>query len=188
MHSVVLITCPNSSVAETIADTLVSRKLAACVNIIPSIKSVYVWEGKVERSDELLLMAKTQSKLIPSLTEVVKDMHPYECPEIIGLNIEGDMGSATSSQTRDVTFHPDDIVISDGVIDRIKEAAASIDNEKDETYASKSSKTEHSIVLRHELEEAERRYERRLQLLERRVGFCFGLINATYYIFPYILT
>ncbi|KAH8860633.1 hypothetical protein KSF78_0007260 [Schistosoma japonicum] len=78
------------------------------------------------------------------------------------------MGSATSSQTRDVTFHPDDIVISDGVIDRIKEAAASIDNEKDETYASKSSKTEHSIVLRHELEEAERRYERRLQLLERR--------------------
>nr|AAP05963.1 SJCHGC05154 protein [Schistosoma japonicum] len=89
MHSVVLITCPNSSVAETIADTLVSRKLAACVNIIPSIKSVYVWEGKVERSDELLLMAKTQSKLIPSLTEVVKDMHPYECPEIIGLNIEG---------------------------------------------------------------------------------------------------
>ncbi|XP_018650040.1 divalent cation tolerance cuta-related [Schistosoma mansoni] len=89
MYSVALITCPNSTVAETIADTLVSRKLAACVNIIPSIKSVYVWEGKVERSDELLLMAKTQSKLVPSLTEVVKEIHPYECPEIISLNIEG---------------------------------------------------------------------------------------------------
>ncbi|CAH8293646.1 unnamed protein product [Schistosoma turkestanicum] len=89
MHSVALIACPNSTVAENIAETLVSKKLAACVNIIPSIKSIYVWEGKLEKSDEVLLMAKTQSKLIPSLTEVVKGIHPYECPEIIGLNIEG---------------------------------------------------------------------------------------------------
>ncbi|KAK4469478.1 hypothetical protein MN116_007026 [Schistosoma mekongi] len=78
------------------------------------------------------------------------------------------MGSAASSQTRDVTFHPDDIVISDSVIDRIKKAAASVDNAEDGTHAPESSKTEYSIVLKHELEEAERRYEKRLQLLERR--------------------
>ncbi|CAH8498976.1 unnamed protein product [Schistosoma mattheei] len=72
------------------------------------------------------------------------------------------MGSAASHQTRDVTFHPDDIVISEDVIKRIKNAATTEDNTKE------SSKPQYSLGLKHELEEAERRYEKLLQLLEKR--------------------
>ncbi|VDQ14127.1 unnamed protein product [Trichobilharzia regenti] len=89
IHSIAMITCPNSTVAESIASTLVTKKLAACVNIVPSIKSIYVWEGKLEKAEELLLIAKTQSKMVPLLTDTVKEIHPYECPEVIVLNIEG---------------------------------------------------------------------------------------------------
>ncbi|CAI2726887.1 unnamed protein product [Schistosoma spindalis] len=77
-----------------------------------------------------------------------------------------DMGSAASHQTRDVTFHPDDIVISEDVIKRIKNAATTEDNTK-ELF-----KPQYSLGLKHELEEAERRYEKLLQLLEKRtIGY-----------------
>ncbi|CAI2726888.1 unnamed protein product [Schistosoma spindalis] len=79
-----------------------------------------------------------------------------------------DMGSAASHQTRDVTFHPDDIVISEDVIKRIKNAATTEDNTKDDVRAPELFKPQYSLGLKHELEEAERRYEKLLQLLEKR--------------------
>lgn len=89
MHSVVYVTCPDQSVADEIATSLVTKKLAACVNILPSVKSVYRWEGKVESSTELLLMIKTQTALVDRLSTEVKALHPYDCPEVISVAIDG---------------------------------------------------------------------------------------------------
>ncbi|CAL8109249.1 unnamed protein product [Calicophoron daubneyi] len=88
MHSVAFVTCPNASVADSIAGGLVSEKLAACVNIVPSVQSVYTWEGKVTRDNEVLLIIKTRSSLADKLNAFVKAHHPYECPEVISMKIE----------------------------------------------------------------------------------------------------
>jgi len=85
---VVLVTCDSQSLAETIAQYLVEQKLAACVNILPHIKSIYSWEGKIERSDELLLVIKTRGELFGALSAAVKEKHTYDCPEIIALPVK----------------------------------------------------------------------------------------------------
>lgn len=92
MHTVAYVTCPNSSVAEKIASLLVDQKLAACVNIIPSVKSIYSWNGKIEQNEEVLMMIKTRSSLVEKLTESVKANHPYECPEVISVPISSGFG------------------------------------------------------------------------------------------------
>ena len=61
---------------------------AFCVNIIPQIHSIYPWKGKVEEADEVLVLAKTKSKLITKVMERIKRLHSYELPEIISLRIE----------------------------------------------------------------------------------------------------
>lgn len=88
MHSAAFITCPNHTVALELARGIVQRKLAACVNIVPAIKSVYEWQGKIEEDDEVLLMIKTRSSKISSLAEFVRGNHPYEVAEVISLPIE----------------------------------------------------------------------------------------------------
>mmetsp|Transcript_7588 Transcript_7588/g.11167 ORF Transcript_7588/g.11167 Transcript_7588/m.11167 type:complete len:128 (-) Transcript_7588:28-411(-) len=85
--SAVYITIDSSQKAEELAKGLVDSELAACVNIIPSVKSVYKWENQVHVDEELLLMVKTRSELIPSLTEWVQNNHPYDCPEVISVPI-----------------------------------------------------------------------------------------------------
>lgn len=87
-HSAAFITCPNHTVALELARGIVQRKLAACVNIVPAIKSVYEWQGKIEEDDEVLLMIKTRSSKISSLAEFVRGNHPYEVAEVISLPIE----------------------------------------------------------------------------------------------------
>jgi len=82
------VTVPDIVVGKTIAGALVSEKLAACVNIIPGIVSVYEWEGKIENDSELLLMIKTRTSRIPELTEFVKSKHPYDVCEVITTSIE----------------------------------------------------------------------------------------------------
>lgn len=82
------VTAPNTEVAQQIAQGLVSQKLAACVNILPGISSVYEWEGKVETETELLLMIKTRTTVVPELTEFVHKSHPYDTPEVIATSIE----------------------------------------------------------------------------------------------------
>jgi periplasmic divalent cation tolerance protein len=74
--------------AENIAENLVSHKLAACVNILPNMKSFYWWDDKVCKDDELLLIAKIKTSLFKDLEKAVKKLHSYDVPEIILLPIE----------------------------------------------------------------------------------------------------
>lgn len=85
---VVLITAPSKDVGRTIAAALVEQKLAACVNILGPIQSIYTWEGRVQEEEEFLLVAKTWDELFePRLIPAVRAVHPYEVPEIIALPI-----------------------------------------------------------------------------------------------------
>jgi periplasmic divalent cation tolerance protein len=81
----VLCTCPTSSAATVIATALLEERIAACVNRLPGIKSMYRWEGRVERDDEVLLLIKTTSQMFPRVEETIAKLHPYELPEIIGV-------------------------------------------------------------------------------------------------------
>merc|ERR1712153_35479 len=74
-YSMAFVTAPNKDVAKTLAGGLVEKKLAACVNIIPGIISVYEWEGKIENDEEVLMMIKTRTSRIPELTDYVKTNH-----------------------------------------------------------------------------------------------------------------
>ena len=85
---VVLITAPNVESAGNIAKTLVEEKLAACVNIVPGIRSIYLWEGKICDDSEVLMIAKTTAERFPDLQKRVQGLHSYETPEIISLPIE----------------------------------------------------------------------------------------------------
>uniref|UniRef100_A0A0N5B1E3 Divalent-cation tolerance protein CutA n=1 Tax=Syphacia muris TaxID=451379 RepID=A0A0N5B1E3_9BILA len=83
LHSLVYVTVPNMNVAKEIAKSIVSQKLAACVNIIPSVISIYEWKGKIEEDNELLLVIKTKTTTLQKLKEAVLTKHPYETPEFI---------------------------------------------------------------------------------------------------------
>lgn len=69
--------------AEKLAQLLISKQLAACVNIIPSVQSVYHWEGKVEYEEESLLIIKTSEQRLQELKEEIEKEHPYDIPEIL---------------------------------------------------------------------------------------------------------
>jgi periplasmic divalent cation tolerance protein len=84
---VVLSTCAKKDEATKIANDLVQARLAACVNLIPQITSIYRWEDKVEESHEVLMVIKTQSKLFQKVKEAISKKHSYACPEIISLPI-----------------------------------------------------------------------------------------------------
>ncbi|XP_066521462.1 protein CutA homolog isoform X2 [Hoplias malabaricus] len=87
-HSAAFVTCPNDTVGKELARGIVERKLAACVNILPQITSVYTWQGKIEEDNEVLLMIKTRTTKIPALAEYVRSNHPYEVAEVISLPID----------------------------------------------------------------------------------------------------
>jgi periplasmic divalent cation tolerance protein len=74
--------------AERIATALVERGLAACVNIVPGVTSVYRWKGAVERDLELLLVIKTRADRFEALREALVSLHPYEVPELIALPVD----------------------------------------------------------------------------------------------------
>jgi periplasmic divalent cation tolerance protein len=85
----VLTTAGNENEAQKIARGLVEGKLAACVNIVPRIQSVYRWEGKLETSEEYLLLIKTTSDRIAEVQAAVRELHSYELPEFVVISIEG---------------------------------------------------------------------------------------------------
>jgi periplasmic divalent cation tolerance protein len=85
---IVLITAPSKETGRQIAHLLLERRLAACVNILSPIDSLYIWEGKIQEDEEVLLVVKTRSELLQDgLIPAVKTAHPYELPEIIALPI-----------------------------------------------------------------------------------------------------
>lgn len=84
-YQLIFCTCPDAAVAEQIANQLVDKGLAACVNILPGILSVYRWEGKRESAQEHLLMIKTTAGAYNRLEQAVLQLHPYELPEIIAV-------------------------------------------------------------------------------------------------------
>jgi periplasmic divalent cation tolerance protein len=86
-YGVVFMTAASREEAETIAAALVEEKLAACVNILSAVQSVYWWEGKICREQEVFLMAKTRTNLFSRLAAKVKALHSYKVPEIIMLPI-----------------------------------------------------------------------------------------------------
>ena len=84
---VVLITAPSAAEARTLADLLVEENLAACVQILPAMESVYRWKGNVERASEVLLLAKTLGGRFQELEERVRAVHSYETPEIVAIPV-----------------------------------------------------------------------------------------------------
>lgn len=84
---VVLVTAPSEEEAVKIASALVEEKLAACVNIVPGLRSIYRWEGKICDDREVLLVAKTKQSVFDSLKHRVRSLHPYATPEIIAIPV-----------------------------------------------------------------------------------------------------
>lgn len=83
---VVFVSIPTDE-ADNIAKKLVEKRLAACVNIVPKIKSFYWWEDKVMSDDESLLIIKTAQLKVEQLTDFVRNNHPYEVPEVIAFKL-----------------------------------------------------------------------------------------------------
>ena len=86
-HIVMLCTVPDRESGERIAAALVEERLAACVNLVPGLISVYRWQGKVEQEPECLLIIKTGVSRFEAVQQRIKALHPYEVPEIIALPI-----------------------------------------------------------------------------------------------------
>jgi periplasmic divalent cation tolerance protein len=83
---VCLITAPQAD-ASRLASLIITKKLAACVNIVPLVQSVYWWEGKVEQDDEALLLLKTVRPAVKGLNEMLDNEHPYDTFELVALDI-----------------------------------------------------------------------------------------------------
>lgn len=81
----VLTTAGSPDEAESIAESLVEQGLAACVNLLPGITSIYRWQGSVERSDEILLIIKTAEPRLAALESALRALHSYEVPELLVL-------------------------------------------------------------------------------------------------------
>lgn len=85
---VVLTNAPDRAVARKIADALIDRKLAACVNILAECTSVYRWKGAVETATEVPLLIKTRADIYDDVEAAIRGLHPYELPEIIAVSVE----------------------------------------------------------------------------------------------------
>ncbi|MCX7556396.1 divalent-cation tolerance protein CutA [Xanthomonadaceae bacterium JHOS43] len=84
----VLCACPTREHAQTIARSLVEHHLAACVNLLPAVQSIYRWQGGIETAEETLLLIKTRAERLEELKVHVLMLHPYELPEIIAVTID----------------------------------------------------------------------------------------------------
>jgi periplasmic divalent cation tolerance protein len=85
----VLTTAPNAEVGGLIARALVEERFAACVNVIPGVRSIYRWEGEVQDDPEVVLIIKTRADRCEALAARIKDLHPYDLPEVLVLPAVG---------------------------------------------------------------------------------------------------
>ena len=82
-YQIVMTTFPDMNRAQQLAEHLITRKLAACVNILPAMTSIYAWQGKLEQGQEYQLLIKTEQNCSNEVQKEIKQVHPYELPEII---------------------------------------------------------------------------------------------------------
>jgi periplasmic divalent cation tolerance protein len=85
---IILTTTGSKEEARKIANELVQRRLAACVNIVPKVESIYRWEGKVESAEEWMLIIKTDSAVFEKVRDAIKELHSYDLPECVSLSVE----------------------------------------------------------------------------------------------------
>ena len=83
-----MVTAPNLKTARKLAKEILQARVAACANIIPKIESHYWWQGKVNSSNEVLILFKTMKKSLNELEQKVLEIHPYDTPEIVAIKIE----------------------------------------------------------------------------------------------------
>lgn len=84
----VFCTCPDETAARELAAGLVENRLAACVNVMPSIRSIYRWQGAVQQDDEALMVIKTSAEKYADLEKWLAGRHPYDVPEVIALPVD----------------------------------------------------------------------------------------------------
>ena len=87
MHIVVLVTAKNKKEAQKISASLIKAKLAACVNIVDKVSSIFFWAGKIDQAKESLLLIKSKKDKLPKIIKLVRYLHSYKVPEIIALPI-----------------------------------------------------------------------------------------------------
>ena len=87
--SVVMMTAPDEAVAATITSTVVEEKLAACGNLIPKIRSIYRWQDQLCDDSEVLVLFKTSESCFEALKKRLIDLHPYDCPEVLQIEVRG---------------------------------------------------------------------------------------------------
>lgn len=87
-HSIAYITFPDETVAKKVSHDAVTKKLAACANIIPGITSIYEWEGTINSDPEVLVMMKTRTSKVDELSRFIRENHPYSVAEVITVPIE----------------------------------------------------------------------------------------------------
>ncbi|MFN2309176.1 MAG: divalent-cation tolerance protein CutA [Gammaproteobacteria bacterium] len=86
-HCIVLCTAPDPATAEALARAMVEARLAACVNVLPGIRSIYRWQGALQSDSEALLILKTRQDRFGALAAALREQHPYELPEIIAVPV-----------------------------------------------------------------------------------------------------
>lgn len=85
---VVLMSAPDAGVAEALAETVVRERLAACASFVPGMTSLFWWEGRVQRADEVLVLMKTGAERVDALIARAAELHPYDVPELLALPVE----------------------------------------------------------------------------------------------------
>jgi len=88
LYFLTITSCPSPEIAQSLAEACVKNKVAACVNILPAVQSIYQWQGKIERDTEVLLFIKTVQSKLAALQSFILKNHPYEIPEFIAIKIE----------------------------------------------------------------------------------------------------
>ncbi len=86
---VALSTAPDADTGARIAQALVEERLAACVNVIPGVRSIYRWQGEIEDEREVLLVIKTRAERLDALAERLRVLHPYQVPELLAFSVAG---------------------------------------------------------------------------------------------------
>jgi periplasmic divalent cation tolerance protein len=87
MYSIVYITTSGDLESKKIAKKLLEEKIAACINIIPTVESIYLWKGKIEQDSESIMLVKTKSKMVEEVIKRVEELHSYEIPCVLEITV-----------------------------------------------------------------------------------------------------